>query len=1038
VAELTDSGAPEAPGSPPEADLEPATTTALDGPDDGAPEAEPPAAPWVPLVPRVRAAWGRVSDRFAREPGLAVEAAVTATVVVLGTVLVLATLDPSNLFSNTTTTGGDMGSHLWGPRYLIDHLLPQLRLSGWTPDWYDGFPAYQFYMVVPSLFVVLLHVGLPWYLAIPVAAVAVLLALAGWLRERLYRYRWLLFAAGFFLLNLALPLSYNRSFKIVTAMGLLSLPLACWVLAKAADLRFPTPPLFAAAGVIFIFNREPLFNNTGNIIGGNFQSTMAGEFSFSLSLTFAVLYLAAAVRGLRTGKHRALAAALFALAGLCHLIPAFFVLGCTGALFLVHPDRKRFKWLVTMVPVAGLLTAFWVVPFALRSHYVNDMGWERLPLPSGDVTDVGYYLWPGALRYLFIAGIVGVVVSLIRRYSVGLVLGLAWGGVALAFWHLPQMRLWNARLLPFMYLSVALLAAIAVGELLRVIGAAASGDVRRPLRIVTVGGGALIALGGLVYAALPIQTIKGPVCSASKLPDPIEDVVVDVLCIDRKPVTGADNTVKNRASWLFFSTTAENQAGGWAATDYSGLESKEAQPAGCDAEGSTVACTSGGWNEYKHLIQTMAGIGDDPRYGCGRAFWEYDGDRIGGYGTPMALMMLPYFTDSCIGSQEGLYFESSTTVPYHFLMQSELSTGPSNPQRDLPYPGFDIDAGVRHLQLLGVKYYLASTPNAVDQASRHPDLTEIAVSGPWHIYEVADAEPVAALANEPVVLEGVDQSQDGWLPTASAWFLDSNALDVPLAASGPDDWKRVEADPVPTELRHIVKYARDQLGQSGSIDQVPELPRTALPEVQVSDIEMGDDSISFKVDKTGVPVLVRTSYFPNWEVSGAEGPYRVTPNLMVVVPTDNEVSMHFGRTPVDWLGIVLTLLGLIGLVWLARQPAIDVEPERPPRLSRWIDRQLTIERAPAPEPAAEQQELAADSAVIDPSTMEPEQAARVLLAAAGLPMSPEAVEAVLADRDHAAEVYRSAARNSHPDQPDGSDEAFHFVTTAKAVLDGDE
>ncbi|WP_426573380.1 hypothetical protein [Aquihabitans sp. McL0605] len=911
------------------------------------------ADPFPTVRERIGAWWDRVVDRAAADPGLVVEACVTIAVLVLGTGLVLATLHPADLFSNTTPTGGDLGSHVWGPRYLIDHLLPHFRLSGWTPDWYDGFPAYQFYMVVPSLIVVLLTVGLVWWLAIPLALVSIAIGLSGWTRRRLYPYRWVLATVGFILFNLAVPLSYNRSFKLVTALGLLTLPLACWALAKAAALKFPMPPLFAAAGVVFIFNREPVFNNTGNIIGGNFQSTMAGEFAFSISLTFAILYLAVAVRGLRTGKHRALAAVLFALAGLCHLIPAFFVLGCTAALFLVHPDRKRFRWLITMVPVAGLLTAFWVLPFYLRSDYVNDMGWERLPLASGDVTSVSYYLYPGALRYLFLLGGLGVVLSFVRRYSVGVVLGLAWLGVALGFWHLPQARLWNARLLPFMYLSVSLLAAIGVGETIRIIATAASGDVRRPLRLVTVGGAIAAAFGALIYAALPINTL---------FPHQVTRVAV---------TQGASGVTKTKSSWGPFSTTELNQAAGWSATDYRGLEKKEPVPAGCADPGSTVACTSGGWPEYKHLIQTMAGIGEDPRFGCGRAFWEYDFDREGGYGTPMALMMLPYFTDSCIGSQEGLYFESSATVPYHFLMQAELSTKPSSPQRDLPYPGFDIDAGVRHLQLMGVRYYMASTPNAVDQASRHPDLTEIAVSGPWHIYEVAQSEPVSALTNQPVVLKGVDESQDGWLPTASSWFGKQSDLDVLLAANGPEEWKRVTAKPVPTDLRHIVKYARDQLGQSGAIDQVPELTRTALPPVKVSGIDMGSDTISFKVDKVGVPVLVKASYFPNWEVSGAKGPYRVSPNLMVVIPTSNEVSMHFGRTPVDWLGIGLTLLGLVGLVWLARQPAIAVEPEQQPRLSKWIDRQLTIERAAAAPPADLEVPAVPVPVPVDPAPVDP-------------------------------------------------------------------
>ena len=40
--------------------------------------------------------------------------------------------------------------------------------------------------------------------------------------------------------------------------------------------------------------------------------------------------------------------------------------------------------------------------------------------------------------------------------------------------------------------------------------------------------------------------------------------------------------------------------------------------------------------------------------------------------------------------------------------------------------------------------------------------------------------------------------------------------------------------------------------------------------------------------------------------------------MMVVVPTDNDVSLTYDVTPVDWLGRVLTVLGLAGLVLLAR------------------------------------------------------------------------------------------------------------------------
>jgi hypothetical protein len=82
----------------------------------------------------------------------------------------------------------------------------------------------------------------------------------------------------------------------------------------------------------------------------------------------------------------------------------------------------------------------------------------------------------------------------------------------------------------------------------------------------------------------------------------------------------------------------------------------------------------------------------------------------------------------------------------------------------------------------------------------------------------------------------------------------------------------------------------------------------------VTDVVQGRSSVSFRVDKVGTPILVRTSYFPNWGVSGAKGPYRVAPNMMVVVPTDNEVKLSFGWSFLDVLAYVLSIGGIAVLV----------------------------------------------------------------------------------------------------------------------------
>jgi uncharacterized membrane protein len=90
----------------------------------------------------------------------------------------------------------------------------------------------------------------------------------------------------------------------------------------------------------------------------------------------------------------------------------------------------------------------------------------------------------------------------------------------------------------------------------------------------------------------------------------------------------------------------------------------------------------------------------------------------------------------------------------------------------------------------------------------------------------------------------------------------------------------------------------------------------------VTAVRQTDSSVSFHVSRVGTPVLVKVSYFPNWHASGADGPWRVTPNLMVVVPTSHDVTLSYGRSTADNLGQFLTLLGLVALIVMFAVPAV--------------------------------------------------------------------------------------------------------------------
>lgn len=714
-------------------------------------------------------------------------------------IFVLLQLRPDLILARTTPAGGDMGAHVWGPAYLRDSLLPNLRLTGWTPDWYAGFPAFQFYMLPPALLILLLDVVLP----------------------------------------------YGIAFKLVTVLGVVAMPICAYVMGRLFRLPSPGPTLLSVATVVFLFDR------TWTIYGGNIASTLAGEYSFSISLSLALLFFGVLERALETGRHRGLATLLLALVILCHAIPAFFALAGGSLLVLLRIGWRRIRFAAPILVLGCLLTAFWSVPFVLRRGLLTDMGWEKLE-------GTKEWLLPDSTRWVFALAVVGVLMSLAFRVRLGVFFGLLGILAAVGFWAdaAAPVHIWNARLLPFYYLALYLLAAVGVSEVIRSVAMVLSAPNGARGTGVQLAGVGLATAAALITVALPLRAL------------PFGQL--------------KDGTYR----WLFLQTRDDSFVDSWAAWNYSGYEGKDSYP------------------EYWALMTTMQRLGATE--GCGRAHWEYQSE-LNRYGTPMALMLLPFWTRGCIGSMEGLYFESSATTPFHFLTAAETSAAPSNPvrstpERPMPYSPFDLDKGIAHMQLTGVRYYMAFSVQAITAADARPELREVAASAPWKIYEVSGSELVQPLTNEPAVLRGMSNDNPAWQRDAVAWYTDPAALDVVVAPAGPDGWQRVDRGQRPVRRR--------------------------LPPTRVSNIREDDLSVSFDVDRIGQPVLVKTSYFPNWTVSGADGPYRVTPNFMVVIPRDKHVELNYGYTDVDRLGWGLTLGGLVALLVLVRLGPVTLPPPR--------------------------------------------------------------------------------------------------------------
>lgn len=791
------------------------------------------------IVRRPLAWWNRewTNERVARV--LVTSATLVTTTVVMMLIVHFNPLSPSRdlLLDNTTPTGGDMGAHVWAPAFLRDHFLPNFQLSGWSMDWYGGLPLYRFYMVIPALAIVALD-------AVPFVA-------------------------------------YGVAFKIVAASGLLTFPLACWAFGRLASFRHPIPELFAFGGLCF------LLDESFEIYGGNVKSTMAGEYSFSIALTLAVLGLGLLAHGLRTGRFRVWTAVVLSLAAVSHGIVLIFVAVAAIVISLVWMDSKRAWYAVSTGVTTLLLSAWWVGPFLFGHEFMTDMKYGFRPSGSSDSFWAMFFPLTTSLDILITTlAIIGFAAMIVRRNLTGVALGIITllfvVGVYIARDSLPGIGLlWNPRLLPFIYLLRYFLMVIGALEVITwMINLARQRMADRELNSYesAFAAGAIglscLTVFGFMYETLPFD---GRVVVTAGTDDTAATTTYAWGPIQKSPDAG-------RAV-----------ADGWTRYNWGGYEARTQFP------------------EYYAVVTEMTDIGETN--GCGRALWENNADNSQ-YGTTMALMLLPHWTDGCIGSMEGLFFEASGTTPYHFITAAAVSESSSNPVRELRYVNNNAEVGVQHMLDLGVRYLMVRTDPAKAEASQQEELRFITTSAPWDIYELIGSNIVEPLSVQPVVVnERAGDQRERNLELGTSWFQRQDDWAAIPADSGPDDWQRIDVE-IDMDVR--VGEPGERSRNVDYVLPVQDIEPVALPQIKVSDVQIGQQSVEFSVDQIGVPVLVRVSYFPNWAVSGADGPYRVSPNHMVIVPTSTDVRMEYQKTSLDWFFYGLTVLG-IGLCFFWRR-----------------------------------------------------------------------------------------------------------------------
>ena len=329
-------------------------------------------------------------------------------IVIVGIIaFLLSYFKPELILSQTTVAGGDTASHNYPAYFLKNYLLPKGKIIGWCPGWFAGFPLFQFYF--PLLFIVAT------------------------------------------LSSFLIPLQV--SVKIITVLGTFLLPIFTYLAMKMMKFKFPLPILAATFTLPF------LFNEGNSMWGGNIPSTLAGEFSYSFSLSLTILFFGLLCRGIQYKKDLLKNSVIFALIVFSHAITAIYAF-FTSAFFLINKKVKttiqNFAYLLKIYLIAFLLLGFWILPFLLKSEYTTPFSFKWIYF------DMRKEIFPDILLPFLALALIGSIVA-IKNKDKRILLFLFSIAISIIFYFVsPKIGIVDIRFIPFIQLSITIIAAYCV------------------------------------------------------------------------------------------------------------------------------------------------------------------------------------------------------------------------------------------------------------------------------------------------------------------------------------------------------------------------------------------------------------------------------------------------------------------------------------------------------------------------------------------------------------------------------------------------
>ena len=298
------------------------------------------------------------------------------------------------VFSDLLPTGGDMGAHIVPTKFFVSELFNNFKISGWSQDWFAGYPVYYFYFPLPPIITSLLNFLFP----------------------------------------------FSISFKTMVLISQVLLVISIELLMRKNSKEFS----FYGFGVGLLY----LLTESFTIFGGNLASSLAGQYSFTYSIAFGNL----SIFYLHKSKYKysiEIAALLIGLSVLSHLIP-FMIYLPIFAFYFLKSEIKIYKKISAFLFFLFVAVRFSISLF-LNLEFTTNMTYTPYTQLSDLVkSDVLPFVLGSAIYIISSKS-----KTSLKAIS-GFEIYLLFISIYLFFYG-PESALWNGRIVPFFNLGIIIL-----------------------------------------------------------------------------------------------------------------------------------------------------------------------------------------------------------------------------------------------------------------------------------------------------------------------------------------------------------------------------------------------------------------------------------------------------------------------------------------------------------------------------------------------------------------------------------------------------